>query len=377
MSRLYLSPPEVGPNDRDALLNAFDSGWIAPVGPDVDAFEIELAEVAGVAAAAALASGTAALHLALLLAGVGPGHEVLVPTLTFAATANAVTYVGAKPTFVDSETSTWNIDPELVADYLTARSKVGELPAAVIAVDLYGQCADADRLAAACDHHGVALIEDAAEAIGASYKGRAAGSLAPLGVFSFNGNKMITTSGGGALVSDNVEFIERARYLASQARQPAVHYEHSEIGFNYRLSNLLAALGRSQLRTLSTRVLHHQKTKDRYRSGLSDLPGMTLMPDNADGEPTNWLTVLQIDAQLFGATPETVRLALEAQDIESRPAWKPMHLQSAYAGSTFLGETVAEDIFSRGLCVPSGSSITESEIDRVIEIIRGTARPSV
>ena len=373
MSRLYLSPPDVGTAERDALLAAFDGGWIAPVGPDVDAFERELASIAGVAEAAALSSGTAALHLALMLSGVGAGDEVLVPTLTFVATANAVTYVGARPTFIDCEPDSWNIDPDLVADTLDQRASQGRLPAAVIAVDLYGQCADADRLTEACARHDVPLLEDAAEALGATYNGRPAGSLASIGVFSFNGNKVITTSGGGALVSDDGDLVARARYLATQARQPAAHYEHTEIGFNYRLSNLLAALGRPQLRSLAERVEHRRATKARYRAGLGDLPGIGFMPDAATGVPTNWLTVVQIDAEVFGATPEALRLALEAHDIEARPAWKPLHCQPVFVGCNTVGGNVAEQIFDHGLCLPSGSSISDHDIDRVIEVVRHTA----
>ena len=373
MSRLYLSPPDVGTAERDALLAAFDGGWIAPVGPDVDAFERELASIAGVAEAAALSSGTAALHLALMLSGVGAGDEVLVPTLTFVATANAVTYVGARPTFIDCEPDSWNIDPDLVGDTLDQRASQGRLPAAVIAVDLYGQCADADRLTEACARHDVPLLEDAAEALGATYNGRPAGSLASIGVFSFNGNKVITTSGGGALVSDDGDLVARARYLATQARQPAAHYEHTEIGFNYRLSNLLAALGRPQLRSLAERVEHRRATKARYRAGLGDLPGIGLMPDAATGVPTNWLTVVQIDAEVFGATPEALRLALEAHDIEARPAWKPLHCQPVFVGCNTVGGNVAEQIFDHGLCLPSGSSISDHDIDRVIEVVRHTA----
>jgi len=373
VSRLYLSPPDVGTAERDALLAAFDGGWIAPVGPDVDAFERELASIAGVAEAAALSSGTAALHLALMLSGVGAGDEVLVPTLTFVATANAVTYVGARPTFIDCEPDSWNIDPDLVADTLDQRASQGRLPAAVIAVDLYGQCADADRLTEACARHDVPLLEDAAEALGATYNGRPAGSLASIGVFSFNGNKVITTSGGGALVSDDGDLVARARYLATQARQPAAHYEHTEIGFNYRLSNLLAALGRPQLRSLAERVEHRRATKARYRAGLGDLPGIGFMPDAATGVPTNWLTVVQIDAEVFGATPEALRLALEAHDIEARPAWKPLHCQPVFVGCNTVGGNVAEQIFDHGLCLPSGSSISDHDIDRVIEVVRHTA----
>ena len=374
MSRIYLSPPDVGPAEREALLAAYDSGWIAPVGPDVDAFERELAAVAGTRQAAALSSGTAALHLALLAVGVGPSDEVVVPTLTFVATASPVVHIGAEPTFVDCEPSSWNIDPALLAELLDERAAQGRLPAAVIAVDLYGQCADADALAEACRPHGVPLVEDAAEALGATYHGRPAGSLAPIGVFSFNGNKIITTSGGGMLVSDDEAVVARARHLATQAREDAPHYEHREIGFNYRMSNLLAALGRAQLRSLPERVARRRAIKARYRAALDDDRGITFMPDAPSGEPTNWLTVAQIDPDRFGATTDDIRLALEAEDIESRPAWKPLHCQPVFAGRPAIGGTVAERIFERGLCLPSGSSLTDDEVDRVVAIVQSVPR---
>lgn len=374
MSRIYLSPPDVGPAERDALLAAFDDGWIAPVGPDVDAFEREIAVATGTRHAAALSSGTAALHLALLAVGVGPGDEVVVPTLTFVATASPVVHVGAQPTFVDCRPDTWNIDPVLLGDLLDERAEQGRLPAAVISVDLYGQCADADALGEACGRHGVALIEDAAEALGATYHGRPAGSLAPIGVVSFNGNKIITTSGGGMLVSDDEAVVARARHLATQAREPAPHYEHAEIGFNYRMSNLLAALGRAQLRSLPERVARRRAVKARYRAALDDGHGITFMPDDPAGEPTNWLTVAQIDPAVFGATSDDVRRALEAEDIESRPAWKPLHCQPVFADRPAIGGSVAERIFERGLCLPSGSSLTDDEVDRIAELVRSVPR---
>ncbi len=374
VSRIYLSPPDVGPAERDALLAAFDEGWIAPVGPEVDAFERELAAVTGTRHAAALSSGTAALHLALLAAGVGPGDEVLVPTLTFIATASPVVHVGGVPTFVDCHPDTWNIDPSLVAEVLEQRAAERRLPAALIAVDLYGQCADGDALAEVCGRHGVALIEDAAEALGATYRGRPAGSLAPIGVISFNGNKIITTSGGGMLVSDDEAVVARARHLATQAREPAPHYEHVEIGFNYRMSNLLAALGRAQLRSLTERVARRRAIKARYRAALDDGHGITFMPDDPAGEPTNWLTVAQIDPERFGATADDVRRALDDEDIESRPAWKPLHCQPVFDDRPAVGGSVAERIFERGLCLPSGSSLTDDEVDRIIQLVRRVPR---
>jgi dTDP-4-amino-4,6-dideoxygalactose transaminase len=367
--RIYLSPPDVGPDERAALLAAFDGGWIAPVGPDLDAFEAEVAAVAGVGHAAATSSGTAALHLALLLSGVSPGDEVLIPTLTFVATANAVSYVGARPVLVDCDLDTWQIDPARVAETLDQRAAQGRLPAAVVTVDLYGQCADADPIADACARHGVALVEDAAEALGATYRGRAAGSLAPIGVFSFNGNKVITTSGGGMVVSDDGGLIERARYLATQARQPVVHYEHTEIGFNYRLSNLLAALGRPQLHSLARRVERRRAIKARYRQALGDRPGVTFMPDADYGEPINWLTVIRVDPDAAGRTRQDLQRGLEDHDIEARPAWKPLHLQPLFAGHERIGGEASERIFDQGLCLPSGSSLTDQDQDRVIQVV--------
>ncbi len=367
--RIYLSPPDVGAAEREALLAAFDGGWIAPVGPDVDAFEAEVAAVAGRALGAALSSGTAALHLALMLVGVGPGDEVVVPSLTFVATANAVGYLGATPVFVDADPASWQIDPRLVGELLDTRAAAGRRPAAVVTVDLYGQCADADPIAQACARHGIALVEDAAEALGATYHGRPAGSLAPIGIFSFNGNKVITTSGGGMLVSDDEDLVARARYLATQARQPAPHYEHTEVGFNYRLSNLLAALGRAQLRTLQARIARRRAIRARYVEALGAHPGVTFMPDADYGRPINWLTVLQVDPEQAGTDREALRIALEAADIEARPAWKPLHLQPLFAGCERVGGEVSERIFAHGLCLPSGSSLTDADQDRVIDVL--------
>ena len=362
MPRLFLSPPDVGPRERELLLDAFDSNWIAPLGPHVDAFEREFAGFVGAGHAAALSSGTAALHLALVLLGVGPGDDVLVPSLTFAATAFAVTYVGARPVFVDSERATWNLDPELVEEELAARARTGrDQPAALIGVDLYGQCASWDPILASCAAHGVPVIEDAAEALGATYRGRAAGSFGALNVFSFNGNKIITTSGGGMLVGNDPAVIERARHLSTQARDPAPHYEHTEIGFNYRMSNLLAALGRGQLEGLPAKVARRRAINAAYRAALAEVDGIGFLPDAPDGEPTNWLTVITVD------DPTTVREHLEALDIEARPAWKPMHLQPVFAGCETRGGAVAEEIFRTGLCLPSGSAMTDADIARVVD----------
>jgi pyridoxal phosphate-dependent aminotransferase EpsN len=374
MSRVFLSPPDVGVAERTLVAEAFESNWVAPLGPHVDAFEKELAERCGTAACAALSSGTAGVHLALLLAGVGPGDWVACSTLTFAASVNPVRYLGADPVLVDCDSATWNMDPDLLEAELEAAAHGGELPRAVVAVDLYGQCADLERIEAACDRHGVTLIEDAAEALGATAYGRPAGSFGRFGVLSFNGNKIITTAGGGALVSNDVEAIARARFFATQARDPAPHYQHSQIGYNYRLSNVLAAIGRGQLRDLDRRVAARRANFDRYVAGLGDLPGISFMPEAPYGTSTRWLTTLTIDPAAFGATREDVRLALEAQSIESRPLWKPMHLQPVFEGCRVVGGKVSEHLFDWGLCLPSGSSLTPAEHDRVVEIIRSAHR---
>ena len=370
VSRIFLSPPDVSDAERQLLLEAFDSNWIAPLGPHVDAFEREVADYLSVAAATALSSGTAALHLALIALDVGAGDEILVPTLTFAATANAVVYVGARPAFIDSDPRTWNIDPALLQEELEARSRAGRLPAAVIAVDLYGRCADWEAIQAACDRYGVPVIDDAAEALGAGSRGRRAGAFGACGVLSFNGNKIMTTGGGGMLVSERRDLVDRARHLATQARDPAPHYEHSEIGFNYRLSNLLAAVGRGQLRRLPTMVERRSEINGRYRDALAGVAGIEFMPSVPEGDPNYWLTVVTVDAQEFGASPEEVRKQLEHRDIEARPAWKPMHLQPAFADRPVRGGHVAEEIFRTGLCLPSGSSMSDADVDRVAEAVR-------
>jgi dTDP-4-amino-4,6-dideoxygalactose transaminase len=374
VSRIYLSPPDMGEEERQLLLDAFDSNWIAPLGPHVDGFEREMAERIRVPEALALTSGTAALHLALILLGVGPGDEVLVPSQTFVATANVVTYVGARPVLVDSDRDTWTIDPDLVAEELAGRARRGKLPMAVITVDLYGQCADYDRLLSDCSEYGVPVIEDAAEALGSSYRGGAAGSFGTAGVFSFNGNKIITTSGGGMLVSRDRELIEKARYLSTQARQPVVHYEHTDIGFNYRMSNLLAAVGRGQLRGLNEKMARRGIVNSAYRAALEDVPGISFLADAPYGKPNHWLTCILVDPEEFGATHHDIRVALEEQDIEARPTWKPLHLQPVYAGTQVLGGGVSASIFERGLCLPSGSRLERADLERITTIIRSVGR---
>lgn len=376
--KIYLSPPHLGELERGFVESAFETNWIAPLGPNVDGFEREFCEAVGAKHALALSSGTAALHLALIEAGVGAGDEVFVSTLTFAASVNAIVYTGAQPVLVDSERESWNMDAELLGEALEARAKVGKLPKAVMLVHLYGQCADLDAIAAACARFEVALIEDAAEALGATYTGkdgvaRSPGTLGQSGVYSFNGNKIITTSGGGMLVSEDKALIEHARKLSTQARDPAPHYQHSEIGYNYRLSNVLAGIGRGQIRVLQERVAARRAVFSRYAEALGDLAGLAFQPEAGWGTHNRWLTVLTIDAQAFGATREDVRLALEAANIEARPVWKPMHLQPIFAECEAIGGAVSEDLFERGLCLPSGSSLTREEQARVVQVVRDVA----
>jgi dTDP-4-amino-4,6-dideoxygalactose transaminase len=374
VTRIFLSPPEVGAEERRMLLEAFDSNWIAPTGPDLDAFEREVAEQAGVEHGVALSSGTAALHLALLLAGVEAGDEVLVPSLTFIASASAVTYVGARPVFVDCSLDSWNLDPALVEEALIKRAAIGRLPAAVVTVDLYGETADYPALESLCRTFEVPLIEDSAEALGSTHRGRPAGSFGAAGIFSFNGNKIITTSGGGMLVTASKSWAERARHLANQAREPFSHYEHVVVGYNYRLSNLLAALGRAQLRGLSSRIARRERIDAAYREGLAGLPGVSSMPRTAAGTSNHWLTCILIDPEAFGSDRERVRLALEEADIESRPVWKPMHLQPAFEGFDLIGPGHCARIFDRGLCLPTGSALSSADQNRIIAIIRAQAR---
>jgi len=369
--RIYLSPPHMGNMERELLLEAFDSNWIAPLGPHVDAFEREFCKTIGVSHSVALSSGTGALHLAMILLGVSAGDEVLVSSFTFVATVNAVTYVGATPVLIDSDDISWNMDPMLLEKELEDCARRGKLPKAVIVVDLYGQCADYDSINAICDHFKVPIVEDAAETLGATYKGRPAGSFGKMGVFSFNGNKIITTSGGGMLVSEDGALIDRARHLATQARDPAPHYQHSEIGYNYRMSNLLAAVGRGQLRALDQRVARRREIFEFYRSALGNIPGIYFIPDAPYGNSNRWLTCITVDPDEFGASREDIRLALEAENIESRPVWKPMHLQPVFSRCRVRGGDVSAEIFEKGLCLPSGTDLKEADLIRIVEIVRG------
>jgi pyridoxal phosphate-dependent aminotransferase EpsN len=364
----------MGGDEFEFVREAFATNWIAPVGPHVDAFEREFAALVGSPHAVALSSGTAALHLALRMMGAGPGDEVFCSDLTFSASANPIVYEGAKPVFIDCDRATWNMDPARLAEALEDRARQGRRPKAVILVHLYGQSADIDPVLELCERHGVVLIEDAAEALGATYKGAAPGTRGRMGIFSFNGNKIITTSGGGMLVAADGALTERARFLATQARDPAPHYQHSQTGYNYRLSNVLAGIGRGQLHVLEDRVRARRANCAFYQAAFADLPGLEFMPEAAYGRATRWLTCIVIDPEKFGCDRETVRIALAAENIEARPVWKPMHEQPVFAGCDHFGGAVASDLFARGLCLPSGSNLHESDLRRVVAAVRACAR---
>ena len=366
-SQILLSTPHMGDEEFSFVKEAFDTNWIAPVGPHVDAFEKEFCELTGANAAAAVSSGTAALHLALRLLDIGPGDEVICSTLTFIASANPIVYQGAKPVFIDSDETSWNMDPNLLAETLQAKAKAGKLPKAVMLVHLYGQCADIDPIVELCEEYNIPLVEDAAEALGATYKGKVPGTFGELGIYSFNGNKIITTSGGGMLVGKDPDLISKARFLATQARDPAPHYQHSQIGYNYRLSNVLAGIGRGQLKVLEDRVAARRRNFEFYRDAFGHLPGVEFMPEAAYGRSTRWLSCLTIDPQKFGADREQVRLSLASEKIEARPVWKPLHLQPVFAECDRIGGQVAEKLFHTGLCLPSGSNLSQADLERVAQ----------
>jgi dTDP-4-amino-4,6-dideoxygalactose transaminase len=369
--QILLSTPHMGEAELHFIEEAFRTNWIAPLGPNVDAFERDVASLVGVGHAAALSSGTAAIHLGVRLLGAGRGDRVFCSTLTFAASANPIVYEGAEPVFIDSEPESWNMSPKALERAFDVARAEGWLPKAVIVVNLYGQSADMDPILEICDYHGVPVIEDAAESMGARYKGRPSGSMGRLGVFSFNGNKIITTSGGGMLVSDDAELIGRARFLATQARDPAPHYEHTEIGYNYRMSNLLAGVGRGQLQVLEDRVKARRAVFDAYVQGLSGISSVEWMAEPEWSYSNRWLTTCTI-APGAGKTASDVIRHLADEMIEARPVWKPMHLQPVFAGVRYFphgNESISDDLFARGVCLPSGSNMTRSEIDRTIDTL--------
>ncbi|HEX2868277.1 MAG TPA: DegT/DnrJ/EryC1/StrS family aminotransferase [Ignavibacteriales bacterium] len=365
-NKIWLSPPHMGGEEIPFINDAFSSNWIAPLGPNVDGFEEDLCSFTGAGHSAALNSGTAAIHLALAALGVGLGDEVLCSTFTFAASANPVIYRNAAPVFVDSERESWNMSPFMLENAIRERIKKGKKPKAVILVHLYGNPSDMDSIMQISRYYKIPVIEDAAEALGSTYKSRHLGTFGTMGTFSFNGNKIITTSGGGALLSDNREYIEKARFLSSQARDNAPHYQHSQVGYNYRMSNVSAGIGRGQMRVLDKRIAQRRANYFYYRHCLSRLPGIGFQEELSGAVSNRWLSCITIDPKESGGiTREDLRLALEADNIESRPLWKPMHLQPVFRGFPYYGGGISDNLFEQGLCLPSGSNMTESDLERV------------
>jgi pyridoxal phosphate-dependent aminotransferase EpsN len=372
--RILLSVPHMSGREEEFVREAFATNWLSTVGPNIDAFEEEFSHLIGLPAVA-LSSGTAAMHLGLRLLGVGAGDEVFCPTLTFVATANPILYLNARPVFLDCERATWNLDPDLLREALKDRAGRNRLPRAVIVVHLFGQSADMDPIMEVCNEYDVPVLEDAAEALGATYKGKPVGTIAPVAIFSFNGNKIITTTGGGMLVARDTEWVDKVRFWSTQARDPGLAYEHSEMGYNYRMSNVLAGIGRGQLLVLSERIARRREIAFGYRDGLADLPGLELMPQAEYGLHTNWLSCFLVDETNLGVNRDELIRSLDEANIESRPIWKPMHLQKLYRDADCHGGGIAEDLFRRGICLPSSSSMSDEEQTKVIQVIRATAKP--
>jgi dTDP-4-amino-4,6-dideoxygalactose transaminase len=369
--RLYLSPPHLGRHELNYLHKAIEDNWVAPIGPNLDGFERDICEYTGAQHCVALTSGTAAIHLGLILLGVGPGDIVLCPSFTFVATANPITYLGATPVFVDSEPDTWNLCPERLREAIDNQLRQGHRPKALLVVHLYGMPAKLREILAIAAEYNIPVLEDAAEALGSRYEGTPLGTFGAVGVFSFNGNKILTTSGGGVLVTNNATWAQKARYLATQARDVAPHYQHSETGYNYRLSNLLAGIGRGQMELIEERVKRRREIHAWYREQLAGVLGLQVTPVELAGSRSNrWLTTLLLDPTETSITPEQVRLHLETRNIESRPLWKPLHLQPLFATAPMYGGTICADLFARGLCLPSGSAMTEADLRRVTSAVR-------
>jgi dTDP-4-amino-4,6-dideoxygalactose transaminase len=372
-TRIYLSPPHMGEWERLYVNEAFESNWVSPAGPHITAFEQDLAAYAGISYCAALSSGTAAIHLALILLDVGKDDEVVCPTFTFSGSCNPVVYQGATPVFVDSDLETWNMDPELLTEAIEDRiKKKGKKPKAIIVVHLYGMPARMNEIRAVARRFEIPIIEDAAEALGSEYGGKKLGTLGDFGVYSFNGNKIITTSGGGALVSENKTWIERARFLATQARDPAPYYQHSVIGYNYRLSNICAGIGRGQLHVLPDRVQKRRANFEFYREHLASVEGLSFPAEPPGSFSNRWLTTMLIEKNTR-LTPEKVRLVLESENIESRPLWKPMHLQPVFQGAPAIINGTSGGFFDTGLCLPSGSNLKTADLERICDLIRSVA----
>jgi len=370
-SRIFLSPPHIGAAERRYVDAAFASNWVAPAGPHLAAFEAAMCNASGANAAVCVSSGTAALHLAVRLMGVKPGDEVFCSSFTFIASANPIVYQGGRPVFIDSEKRSWNMDPALLAEALSERARRGRLPRAIIVTDIYGQCADWDAINAVARPYGVPVIEDAAEAVGATYRGKWAGTFGVVAIYSFNGNKILTTSGGGMVLSADAALVEHAHKLSTQARDDAPHYEHSELGYNYRLSNVLAGIGRGQLESLPQRIVRRGQIFEFYRKALGGLPGVEFMPELPESRGTRWLTCLTIDPVVSGVSRDAVLGALADDNIEARPLWKPLHQQVLYRDVPVFGGGVGDRIFAQGLCLPSGSAMTDDDLQRVADVVRG------
>lgn len=371
--KIFLSPPHMSGREQQYIEEAFELNWIAPLGNNVDGFENELANYNEINNVAVVTSGTAAIHLALQILGVSHGDTVFCSSLTFVASTNPIIYQGATPILIDSELDTWNMSPQALKRALQDASKLGKLPKAVIIVHLFGQSAKMDELVCICREYNVPIIEDAAESLGSLYNGQKSGTFGDFGVFSFNGNKIITTSGGGALISHDATAIEKAKFLAQQARDPALHYEHSEVGYNYRMSNIVAGIGRGQLEVLDERVKARRDIFNTYEKALSHIPGVTFQPEPKNSKSNRWLTALTIDPEITGTSSLNLISALTKYNIESRPVWKPMHLQPLYKDATYYSHSentsISDGLFKNGLCLPSGSSLSRDEQEIIISIL--------
>ena len=375
--KIWLSSPHMGGTEQKYVQEAFDTNWIAPLGPNVNGFEKDLANYTGAKAASALSSGTAALHLAMIMLGIKPGDEVIASSFTFSASVNPITYLGATPVLIDSEPETWNMCPDVLEQAIKDRISKGKKPKAIIPVHLYGMPAKIEQIMEVANRYEIPVIEDAAEALGSKYKNKSLGTFGLMGVLSFNGNKIITTSGGGALISNNEKLVEKSRFLATQARDNAPHYQHSEIGYNYRMSNVVAGIGRGQMEVLDKHIALRRENFKFYKENLAGFEGISFPEElGSDYFSNYWLTCIQVDpAKTNGVTRETLRLAMEAENIESRPLWKPMHLQPVFKDCPFYGEGISDALFEKGLCLPSGSNLTTEDKSRVIKTILKVLKP--
>ena len=372
--KIWLSSPHMGSSEEKFVKEAFDTNWVAPLGPNVNGFEQDITNYLkdGIHAAA-LSSGTAALHLGLILLGVQPGDEVICQSFTFSASANPIKYLGAVPVFVDSEDETWNMSPRYLEQAIMDRIAKGKKPKAIIPVHLYGMPAKMDEIMAIADVYNIPVLEDAAEALGSSINGKMCGTYGAIAALSFNGNKIITTSGGGALVSHDAEIVNKARFLATQARDEAPHYQHSHVGYNYRMSNISAGIGRGQMEVLDTRIAQRRRIFDWHREEMANIAGISFVTEPAGYFSNRWLTTILVDPKESGMTRETLRLAFEAKNIESRPLWKPMHMQPVFSDCSFYGDGTSERLFEQGLCLPSGSNLTDAELARIKEVVQECA----